>query len=92
MSSIEKYVNENIEVVVCDNSDKKINCNIGKKIKYFHNPREMSMHENFEECLKKSRGKYIIFLGDDDFLTSKINDIVDLLENERIFVSIFSRN
>lgn len=69
---------DEFEIVVSDNSDaaeseltqsviEKLNSD---KIKYYRPERILSMTENFEFTLDKARGKYILFLGDDDGLVT----------------------
>lgn len=71
-----------IEVVVCDNSDGKINKKIVEELlvhsgfKWKYNINNLPTHltngekmvENFNMCVKQSSGKYIYIIHDDDYL------------------------
>lgn len=66
---------EDVEVIVEDNGALPIELN--KDIRYFHNAKAISISENFDNALKKARGKYILVLGDDDFLGPDFNQFLD---------------
>ncbi len=67
---------DDYEVVVSDNSSndesKKIVLNFdSKRLKYYRTPYPVDMCKSWEFALSKAKGKWILFLGDDDLLTSK---------------------
>jgi glycosyltransferase involved in cell wall biosynthesis len=72
----------NLEIIICDNSS--IVCdNINKliesdrRIKYYHNDDgELSIVKNTENAIELSNGDYLCFIGDDDFVSPYIMEIV----------------
>lgn len=66
---------DDIEIIIEDNGPLPID--LGKKIKYSHNAKAISISENFDNALKKASGKYILVLGDDDFLGPDFNKFLD---------------
>jgi glycosyltransferase involved in cell wall biosynthesis len=75
-------INGDIEIIVCDTSD---NDDIGvflsgydfrEKVKYIKINRILSVVDNFNCALDASTGEYIIFIGDDDFVSRRVIDAV----------------
>lgn len=67
---------DDYEVIVSDNSTndetKKVVLNFdSKKLKYYRTPYPVNMCRSWEFALSKAKGKWILFLGDDDLFTSK---------------------
>ena len=67
---------DDYEIVISDNSTnnetKKVVADFdSKKLKYYRTPYPVDMCRSWEFALSKAKGKWILFLGDDDLLTSK---------------------
>lgn len=81
--SIIECIDKSVEIVVSDNSDNSIAEEIeslSHSIKYFHDNKPMSMHDNFKRCLSHAAGEYVMFLGDDDFVTNKLIEAIEYLK------------
>lgn len=72
-----------VEFIIQDNSVNndemlifvsQLNC---EKIKYFHIPSSISVTENCDHAVKNSQGKYLIMIGDDDYVLPTIIDAVN---------------
>lgn len=81
---------EDYEILISDNSDEPESLNTLKilqelnstKIKYFKPERILSMTENFEFILSKAKGKFILFMGDDDGLViNSLNYVFSFINN-----------
>lgn len=66
---------ENLELIVSDNCSDDNTPEVVRKhiqnglpINYLRNDSNLGMDGNFVQCFRKSKGKYIWLLGDDDFL------------------------
>lgn len=87
---------EDYEIIVSDNCDEeesKRTVEIVKefasaKIKYFKPPSILSMTDNYEYALSKTKGKFVMCLGDDDGLvTNSLQYVFDLInENDASIV------
>lgn len=65
---------QDIEIVVQDNSDDaQLGIDVAKladhRVHYYHDPRRLSMSENYESALSRCRGEYVGVIGDDDGVT-----------------------
>jgi abequosyltransferase len=90
-SIVEEYgkVNNQIELIVSDNcsednTEQVVNYFIqnGLPIKYIKNNLNIGMDKNFEQCYKVGKGKYILVLGDDDFIIKgKLPVLLDYLKS-----------
>lgn len=74
----------NIELIICDNSDVQLSQIIedGLKevignFKYIFDSRVKSVIDNFDDGLAHSIGKYVIFIGDDDFILPNITEATE---------------
>lgn len=72
-----------VEVVVSDSSAvdeisaQVVNANWGNRLKIVRSDRPISVVENFNMALAAASGEYLVFIGDDDFVSS---DVVRLAE------------
>jgi abequosyltransferase len=64
-----------VEIIVSDNCSKDDTSNVvenfiskGMNINYIRNSSNLGMDGNFAQCYRMATGKYILVLGDDDFL------------------------
>jgi glycosyltransferase involved in cell wall biosynthesis len=90
--------NENIEIVVQDNSDEgilhdsflhfvaELNDN---RVKYFYYNGPLSINQNSDRAVINSNGKYVTFIGDDDCVTSAIAKVAVWMEKESVEVVTF---
>jgi glycosyltransferase involved in cell wall biosynthesis len=79
-----------IEVVVCDTSEVDLissefkddhNC---KRLRLIRPNRPMSVVDNFNEALSGATGDYLVFIGDDDFVSNKIVEVARWASNENV--------
>lgn len=75
LSRLLSYTLSAVEIVVCDNCSLDSTESICKKLalefknfKYFRNNKNEGYDKNVLNCIFKSSGEYVWFLGDDDFL------------------------
>ena len=72
ITSILKQTFQDFEIIVTDNSTKKINGIIAafndRRIKYFQAQKPLMINDNWNFALSKASGRYIIMIGDDDYL------------------------
>ena len=74
---------EAIELVVEDNTAD--NAEVaefvqGKRVKYFHDPAPRTITVNSDSAILHSKGKYVLYLGDDDSVLPNIMQAVELME------------
>jgi glycosyltransferase involved in cell wall biosynthesis len=93
-----KLKNEDLEIVVQDNSDEGkshltflnyINEFRDNRIKYFYCNENLSINENSDKAVLNSKGKFICFIGDDDCVTSQIVNAAKWMEKESVDVLTF---
>ena len=78
IDSFENIHSDQIEFVIQDNTKENaeilgyLKNNNDKRIKYFHEPKHVSMTENCEMAVSHAKGKYLCMLGDDDTICSKM--------------------
>lgn len=97
VSTLLKYIeNDNIELIIQDNSDdntlgfnyfKNINDN---RVFYEHMEGQLSIKENTELAIKNANGEYITFIGDDDLVSPYIVEIVLLMSKNNIQSLIYN--
>lgn len=82
--------NEDIEIVVQDNSDNNIealsfieNRLNFSNLKYFYESGSLSVIENSDKAILNSTGKYVCFIGDDDGVMPYIVEIVKWMQEKR---------
>ena len=86
-----------MEIIIQDNSDdekiiqdylKEFSC---EAFKYFHIAGEYSQMENSEFALEHCTGKYICFLGDDDYISRYLIEYVKHMDKKGIECTIFNK-
>jgi len=83
MVLLKNFHGKDFEIVISDNSDSNILedwCeNLSSdRVRYLNNTGcAMSTIDNFEECLGLLSGKYVVFIGDDDFVNPKMYDLAE---------------
>jgi glycosyltransferase involved in cell wall biosynthesis len=71
-------LSEQIEVVVCDTSKVDdispaiLNAPAANRLRIIRPNRPMSVVDNFNEALSTATGKYLVFIGDDDFVAGEV--------------------
>ena len=91
LSIIEYVPTEYLEIVISDNSSDNTRAldfikSVKKKdvINYSHCIDPLSMVENTERALSLATGEYLMFIGDDDFVTPFIMRVVEMMETQGI--------
>lgn len=75
-----------VEIVVQDNTFDNseilefLKSNSFNNLNYFYTREPLSIIENCDNAVLNSNGKYVCFLGDDDFICEKLIDVVKLME------------
>lgn len=78
---------ENIEIIVIDDCSKDNTINIistfnNPKIKFYRNEHNLGLSENWNECLRKSNGKFVHYLHCDDLISEDcIEKKVNIIAN-----------
>lgn len=97
VNSILKNVNSiNFELIIQDNSDDNksvdyyFRTNNDSRLKYYYFEDGLSIVDNTILAIEHATGKYISFIGDDDFVSPYICDIVAMLEDKDISCLIFN--
>jgi len=94
---IASFENDDIELVIQDNSDnnvefgsflKTVDC---KNLVYKYNADNLSVIQNSELAIKNSTGKYVCFMGDDDLLSSKLYEFVKWMDCYEYDSAIFEK-
>jgi glycosyltransferase involved in cell wall biosynthesis len=87
---------QNFEIIVSDDGSEDNTLSIVKKysdsrISVFSNQSRLGMQKNYEKAILRSKGDWLILIGQDDFIMpfslSKINKIICNNPNEEIIVS-----
>ena len=92
-----KYINEkNIEFIIQDNSDENrealffFNERSDIRIKYFHTSDKLSIVDNTIKSIENSSGEFLIFIGDDDFISPKIMRFVNEMKEKNMDCLIYN--
>ena len=77
------FDDQEIEIIIQDNSDDNTAALLfiadrrtKTALKYFHDPRDLSVIENSDLAVLNSSGEYVCFIGDDDGVMPFITDVV----------------
>ena len=87
LKAISSQYDERVEVLVCDDSTNDNVQTVVEEmsviipIRYIKNPENLGFNKNFLQCFKKANGKYVLLMGDDDFLIDLHHIIKFLTEN-----------
>ncbi|WP_409480066.1 glycosyltransferase family 2 protein [Pseudobdellovibrio sp. HCB154] len=88
---------ESFELIVNDNSDTKeleeklTPYKSDSRLNYSYSSEVLSVVENFNSGLSKTTGEYVVFVGDDDFISFRIFDFVRDLKSKEIDTVVFGR-
>ena len=97
LESVSEFVNDNLEVVVQDNSTEpnEIEQFLKEKefsfVVYNYDGTNMSVVDNSNLAIKNSRGKYVCFMGDDDLVSEKLYDFVVEMDKHGYQSAIFNK-
>ncbi|MDR1898324.1 MAG: glycosyltransferase family 2 protein [Prevotellaceae bacterium] len=78
------------EIIIQDNSNNNreamewLEQQKDSRIKYFYESQTISITENTNRAFENSYGEYIIFIGDDDFVSPYVLDIVNMMKEKDI--------
>lgn len=84
------FKNLNVEIVVQDNTRENDEIRhfleqiTSKQLSYYHLAEPMPITQNCDIAVKNAKGKYLIMIGDDDYVISTIMDNVKYMVNENI--------
>lgn len=98
LSYLESELTEEVEVIVSDNASSDDTELVIKKkypfVKYYCNERNLGPDQNFLECYKKSKGRYIWLMGSDDIITKgSIERIIDFIKkNDKMSIPVIFLN
>ena len=95
VSSILKNIDSNeIQIVVQDNSTKQnasfVQIINDKRLLYNYYSQEISIQENTNMAIDQAIGKYLIFIGDDDIVSSQILDVVKFIDLKKIECLVYN--
>ncbi len=95
IESINSFLTPKIELVIQDNSEDN-SLIIGNRllkndsVKYFYKKEPIPISDNTTLAIDNSTGKYIVFIGDDDFVSPKLLSIVENLDENGIECLIYN--
>jgi glycosyltransferase involved in cell wall biosynthesis len=87
---IDKIIGDDYEIVVQDNTPdngdavKFFSGLCDPRVKYHHTPGKLSQSANTEIALGRAKGDYLLFIGDDDFVTPHVLRIVEMMRRRGI--------
>lgn len=88
LRNILENINGDFEVIIQDNSDEKVAIPIEliafNKINHFYTPGHIPISDNTELALSNACGEFILFIGDDDFVSPRIMDVVSIMKQKSI--------
>jgi glycosyltransferase involved in cell wall biosynthesis len=97
LETLERYHEEDghrFQLIIADNSDDdSLRARIESSplpIEYRYSPDVLSVVENFNRAVPFIRGAFACFMGDDDIVTSRVFELVDLMAREKIDAAIVS--
>ncbi len=96
VSALLKFIgNESVELVIQDNSDDNKSGLLffedlkDQRVKYFYYQDSLSIQENTSFAIDNAKGKYLIFIGDDDLVSPHIYNVVEFLNKKNIDCLVF---
>lgn len=96
LSSITDSLTGDYEVIIQDNSEDNESCLEYLKnrndchLKYFYTKNSIPISDNTELAIDNASGKYLVFIGDDDFISPNILKIIGLMDERLIKCLIYS--
>ncbi|WP_372483392.1 glycosyltransferase [Elizabethkingia anophelis] len=94
VNSLIKYIkSDSVEFIIQDNSSnpKRISDLLfDNRIKYNYTPGNLSIKENTTLAIEQIRGKYSIFIGDDDLISPYVMEVVEIMEKKSIDCLIYN--
>lgn len=93
-SILKKIDSKKIQIVVQDNSTKQnlrfVEIINDTRLVYNYFSQELSIQENTNKAIDQATGKYLIFIGDDDIVSSQILDIVKFIDLKNIDCLVYN--
>lgn len=95
ISIVDSFDNNDIELVIEDNSDDNtaileyLQSKNNKNIIYNYDKESLSVVENSDRAIKHSSGKYVAFIGDDDLISKYAYDFVKFMDKRRYDSAVF---
>ncbi|MFE3869293.1 glycosyltransferase family 2 protein [Flavobacterium sp. LS2P90] len=97
VSALLKYIeNDDVELIIQDNSDDNKEGLLffeqlkDQRVKYFYHQESLSIQDNTIFAIDNAKGKYLIFIGDDDLVSPYIYDIVKFIDKKNIECLVFN--
>ena len=96
-SIINSLSGNNYEIVVHDNSDDNtvfsdyLQNNPSERINYFYTNTKLSVPENFNLAFHKTKGQYVVSIGDDDLVSPFLIEIVEYIKSKNIDAVIYDK-
>ena len=93
---LENIVDDDYEIVIQDNSDNNesieewLKVSNDNRVNYYFRKESLSQSENSNLAIGNCQGEYIIFIGDDDFVSPYICDIVKKMKHKQIYCLIYT--
>lgn len=88
INNILPYIDDSIEIIIQDNSDSNElfveRFTYPSQVKYFYTKESIPISDNTELAIKNSTGDYLLFIGDDDFVTPYITDVMQYVIDKKI--------
>jgi glycosyltransferase involved in cell wall biosynthesis len=84
------------EIVIQDNSDNNNECieylqlKNDIHLKYFYNDHSLPVSDNTELAINNAKGKYLLFIGDDDFISPNVDGIIELMIDKSVKALIYN--
>lgn len=84
------------EIIIQDNSDNNEECveyiklRNDTHLRYFYIDHSIPISDNTELAISKAIGKYLLFIGDDDFISPNIHMIVKLMNDNAVKALIYN--
>lgn len=89
---------QDFELIIQDNSvnnseilESIVGFRTDKRLKYFYEPKSLTLVENCELAIEKTNGEYICFIGDDDGLVEETTEICKWLKANEIESASFRK-
>ena len=93
---IKNIDNTDVEFIIQDNSNDNtvitnfLNSSDDDRVKYFYNTCKMSIVDNTICAIDNARGKYLIFIGDDDLVSPYIYKFVQYINQKEINCLVYN--
>ncbi|MDM8338447.1 glycosyltransferase family 2 protein, partial [Mediterranea massiliensis] len=87
------YLSDLTEIVIQDNSvDNSPYFDLGitsNRVSYFYNNESLPISENTIQAIEHAKGEYLLFIGDDDFVSPRIEEIAKAVNDKAVDCLIY---